>query len=213
MKIYYMWYEIRINKIIANPKSQFCTWKTHSTWTIIKTWSIKSNNSNMHLSKKSLPGINFFCSFENKTKKLPHFTCLLCQLHLNIKCAHAKEYEEAINRLKLRKVKCKGYNKNAWIYKKCKNNKVYESKQSLMRHNWQRHRKTATSNIEGNKGAVELKITNTFDFANNGCFTNLRNEETWILFSNNLHHLKLEDRKFTTTIHEKNADKYLVANL
>ena len=85
--------------------------------------------------------------------------------------------------------------------------------QSLKHYNRQRHRKIVTSNAEDKKGAVKLNITNTHAFANDRYFTDLRNEETWILFSNNLHHLKLEDRKFTTTIHEKNADKYLVANL
>ena len=61
---------------------------------------------------------------------------------------------------------------------KCSNNNVYESKQTLMHHNRQRHRKIVTSNTEGKKGAVKLKIANTDAFANDGCFTGLRNKET-----------------------------------
>ena len=74
------------------------------------------------------------------------------------------------------------------------------------------HRRITSSSTEGNKGDVDLTIENADAFVDDGYFNNLINDEIWISFSKNSHHLNSEDRGFATTIHKNNTDKYLVSN-
>ena len=67
----------------------------------------------MQPNEKPSPNINYFRSHALKIKKTPHFISLNCPSHLNIKHAHANEYEETADGAKSRQSQCKRCNKIA----------------------------------------------------------------------------------------------------
>ena len=58
-----------------------------------------------------------------------------------------------------------------------------------------------------------MEFKNADSVTNDSYFTNLEKEDTFILFASNLQYARNKDRKFTTAIHKKNTNKYLVTNL
>jgi len=165
----------------------------------------------MHPNKKPSPNINVFSWYGSQKKKSKDLNCPHCPSHLNIKYTYTNEYTEATDGTKSRKISCARCKSDGWICESCESNYVYNNMVSVRRHNRRYHYKVVEkTNIESedemstNEGTID-KI------ANDGFFHNLDEEENWISFNNNLSHLPKEDRRFTTAIHENNADKYLVA--
>ena len=173
---------------------------------------MEANDTNINSADKPSPNLDFFREFGSNTKSLPQLICPSCPVHLNIMYTYTEEYEEAIDGSKSRQLKCMRCHKTAWICEQCNNNFLFHSLKSLKLHNRRYHKNTTLSSTQMSKSDVDFEIENADTYAEDGYFNNIQNDENWISFSNNLHHLNLEERSFTTAIHENNADKYLVAN-
>lgn len=165
----------------------------------------------MPSNNKPSPNINYFAGYGSRNKKLNNFLCLNCPSNLNIKYTYTKEFEEAPDGTKARKLECKRCNAIGWTCEKCDTNFVYKTIKSLKLHNRRNHKKfglkigtNASDDVVENAEIMESVTTD-------GYFPDLQKEENWISFNNNLIHLRKEDRTFTTAMHESKADKYLVA--
>ena len=84
---------------------------------------------------------------------------------------------------------------------------MHKSVKSLKLHNWRFHYAWLNSN-KNNENIAELEIENIDSATNNGYFANEKMTRHWYPLL-----VKNKDRKFTTAIHENNADEYLVFNL
>ena len=78
-------------------------------------------------------------------------------------------------------------------------------------YNYRNHKIVLLNNRRNNNDDVELNTKIINSVTTNGYLTDLEKEENWISFNSNLNHLRIEDRKFTTAVHENKASKFIVA--
>ena len=144
----------------------------------------------MATNNKPSPNVKYFAGYVSKRNKLNNLECPNCPAMLNIKYTCTKEYEEAPDGAKARKVQCKRCKTIGWICETCGTNFVCNTMKSLKLHNGRNHKKgnvnmcaKAEENLIRNDENVESVTTDEY-------FLDLHEEENWISFNNNLIHLK-----------------------